>query len=299
MSNVTTRGTFPKVLQEGVAAFFGAAYTNFPREFADIYDIKSSEKAFEEHVELVNIGLAPVKDEGASVAYTSMKQGDTYRAQHVSYAIGMIVTREAIRDNLYMQVAKQRTDTIARSISNTENIIAMLPLNRAFDAAFPRADGVALCSDSHPTAVGTTQSNLLNSDLSHAALEDAVILAETTKANNGDPILIRSKALIVPTALKLTANKILQSVNQSGTANNDINILRALDTFPEGVKAKRFLTNGWFVQTDAEMPVYYEREKPQMANDVEFDSGNAKMHCLFSSSQLWHEFRNVIGSSQV
>jgi hypothetical protein len=297
--SIETRGDISKALQLGVHGFFGASYKKFNREFEDLYQMETSEKAFEERVELVNIGIAPVKNEGASVSYASIKQGSTYRATHLSYAIGLIISRETIEDNLYMEVAKVRTEAIARSISNTENIIGLQFLNRAFDAGFARADGVPLCSASHPTAIGTTQSNLLNVDLSHAALEDAVILAEQTLANDGSPIMVKSQALVVPTSLKLTANKILQSVNQSGTANNDINILKALGVFPEGVKDKRNLTAGWFVTTDIGKPIYFEREKAKMSDDVDFDSGNFKMHSMIRCSQLIDEFRHVIGSDQV
>lgn len=295
---VTTTGTLAKTLQEGVEEFFGSSYARFPREFEDIYDIVGSQKAFEERVETVNIGLAPVKNEGAATTYVDRQQGDTYRSTHVAYSIGMIITKEAIDDNLYMQDARDRSEAVARSMSNTENVVAMLPLNRAFNASYPRADGVSLCNTAHPTAVGATQSNRLSADLSHASLEDAVILAEKTEANDGTPIMVMSECLIVPTDLKLTANKILQSVNESGTANNDINVLRALNSFPGGVKAKRFLTSAdaWFVQTNIGMPAYYDRQAPTPAEDVEFDSGNFKIMSYMRNSQNWYEFRNIIGS---
>lgn len=297
--SIITSGTIPKALVPSAVGFFGAAYEKYQREFTDVYDVTKSERAFEEMVELINAGLAMVKNETASLTFSRLGQGGIHRATHVTYGAALRLSEEAVADNQYMEVAEQRSQALARMMSNTENIVSMLPLNRAFDVAYAREDGVPLCSASHPTEKNGVQSNLLNHDLSHAALEDAVILAKKTDANDGTPIMGMVKQLIVPTDLELLANKIIKSVNESGTANNDINVLRAMNAFPNGVRSKRFLTltGAWFVQKDYGTPIFYERMAPTMQNNVEFISGNIEMKAVMRISTLWHEWRNLVGSS--
>jgi hypothetical protein len=55
--------------------------------------------------------------------------------------------------------------------------------------------------------------------------------------SRGLKIGLMLKSLIVPTGLVFEAARILKSVGQSGTANNDINAMRATGMFPEGARS--------------------------------------------------------------
>ena len=64
-----TRSQLLKELEPGLNALFGLEYDRYDNEHKEIFDEESSERAFEEEVMLTGFGSAPVKTEGAGVAY--------------------------------------------------------------------------------------------------------------------------------------------------------------------------------------------------------------------------------------
>jgi hypothetical protein len=117
--------------------------------------------------------MASVKGEGQSITYDSSGQGPATTFTHVTYGLGYIITREAMEDNQYQEVAEANAQALPWSMNVTKETVHANVLNRA---STPRmfGDGKPLFSATHPTANGT-QSNLLTAaDVSEAAIEDAV-----------------------------------------------------------------------------------------------------------------------------
>jgi hypothetical protein len=66
---------------------------------------------------------------------------------------------------------------------------------------------------------------------------------------------------------------------QSGTANNDINALRSMGMFPDGVKVNHYLTDtdAFFIRTNVPQGMkLFQRVKAEFAQDGDFDTGNLK-----------------------
>ena len=80
---VISTGNHPKALWPGVKAWFGASYNEIPLQHTEVFNADSSDKAYEEDVELTGFGLAPIKSEGGSISYDSHTQGPTTRYTHV------------------------------------------------------------------------------------------------------------------------------------------------------------------------------------------------------------------------
>ena len=298
MSSITTTGSLPQALIPGIRRFFGDEYNRHPMQFMEVFEKASTNRAYEDEVEMINLGYAPEKKEGSATKYTAVKQGTTYRTGMVPYSLGVIITKEALADNLYMGQARIGSKKIARAMAKTKNVVGAALLNRGFDSAYARADGVELFSAAHPDATGGTQSNLLAADLSHAALQDAVILARKTNENDGTPVENPTRKLIVPEDLSFVATTLLESIQRSGTANNDINDLREQNVFPDGVATLRYLTNqsAWFIKNDLCDATYYERTAIEVGEDLEFDSGNVKVKAYERYAFSINEFRGFIGS---
>ena len=149
-----------------------------PEEFVDLFDTETSDKAYEEEVEITGFGLAPVKQQGTAINYDTESQGSVTRYTHVAYALGYIVTYEELRDNLYKEVATRRAEANAFSMNQTVENVAAFIYNNAFTTTyFTTGDAAALVSTSHVNATGGTYSNALSpaADLSEAALEDLTI----------------------------------------------------------------------------------------------------------------------------
>ena len=295
--SVINTGSIAKLLRPGLNAIWGKEYTEHSKEYVDLFDNESSEKAYEEDLLLPGFGLAPIKEQGAGVAYDSTSQGLTTRYTHTAYALGFIITHEAIADNLYEKKAVAGTRDLAFSFRQTKENVAANVYNRAHTSGYTGADGVVLCSTAHPTLAGN-QSNRLTTaaDISEASLEDLCIQIMNATNERGLRISLMPKSLIVPTALAFEATRILKSQGQNDTANNAINALRSMGLFPDGVKVNHYFTDAdaFFVRTNAPNGMkHFEREAATFAQDEDFDTSNLKYKGYKRDSFGWTDFRGV------
>lgn len=301
MAGVITTGNHPKALWPGIRRFWGREYSQHPVEWKRIFEDNSSEKNYEEDVEVTGFGLARVKQQAAAIEYDSETQGATKRYTHVTYALGYIVTREELEDNLYEVVSKRRSKALAFSIRQTEEIVAANILNRAFNNAYMGADGKELIATDHPTLDGTQSNELaVPADLSEAAIEDMAILIMDSKNSRGLRIAVKPKLLVVAPHNAFNAERILKSTLQSGTGNNDINAVRSMGVFPEGSTVNHYLTDpdAWFAQTNCPNGLMrFTRRGTEFKQDNDFDTENAKAKSSLRFSVGWTDWRGLFGSA--
>jgi hypothetical protein len=299
---IITTGTHPKALWPGVHAFWGQVYDEHPTEYTDLFDTLDSDKAYEEETQITGFGLAPVKPQGTPISYDSEVQGPTARYTHIAYALGFIVTYEELRDNLYKMISERRAKANAFSIAQTIENIGAAVYNNAFSSSFPVADGVALCSTAHVNTTGGTYSNALSpaADLAEASLEDLTIQIMGLQTDRGLPISIMPQSLHIPRQEWYNANRILQSVLQNNTANNAINVLKATNAFPKGIKMNHYFTSAtaWFIRTNCPngMQLFW-RDRPSFDQDNDFDTKNAKAATYLRFSVGNTDPRGIAGSN--
>jgi hypothetical protein len=302
MAGVIMTSNHPKALWPGVKAWWGKQYNDHKTEWTDLFDSYTSDKAYEEDVQIVGFGLVPVKNQGSAVTYDSEIQGPVTRYTHVAYALGYIVTHEELKDDLYTEVSMTRASSLARGFRQTKERVGAGIYNRGFDSAYTGGDGVALFSTAHPNTSGGTYSNRLSvdADLSEAALEDMLIQIMNATDDRGLLINLMAKSLHVSTSNWFNANRILKSTYQTETANNDINVLYATNALPMGIKMNHYFTDAdaWFVRTDCPNGLkYYEREAMVFDQDNDFDTMNAKAKGYERYSFGWTDPRSVFGSA--
>ncbi len=299
---IISTGNHPKALWPGVEAWWGLEYNKHPDETVDLFDVKTSKKAYEELVESTGFGLAQVKPQGGGITYDTHQQGPTTRAIHVVYGLGYIVTEEELEDNQYMEVSEGRVSALAFSMMTTKNINGANVYNRAFNSSYTFGDGKELCATDHSTLSGNQSNELaVGAALSETSLEDILIQIGQAKNNRGLQIGLKGQSLIVPVNLQFEAARIMQSVQQSGTANNDINAIKAMGLLPGGVKVNHYLTdtNNWFVRTNISNAgmCMFVRRAIAFARDNDFDTGNAKAKATERYSFTNGDFRAVYGSA--
>lgn len=299
---IITTGSHPKALWPGVRAFWGQVYDSYDKEYEALYDWETSEKAYEEDVQITGFGLAPIKPQGQPLEFDSEFQGFVTRYVHIAYALGYAVTFEELQDNLYEEVSMRRAKANAFSINQTvENVAAFLYNNAFVTTYFTTADGAALISTSHVNAAGGTWSNQLSpgAALSEAALEDICIQIMGTRNDRGLLINVMPVSLHVPRQLWFVANRILRSERQSGTANNDINVLKATNVFPGGIKLNHFFSSptAWFVRTNCPngMTAFW-RNKPILEKDNDFSTKSALASTYMRFSVGCTDPRGIFGS---
>lgn len=302
MAGVITTGSHPKTLWPGVKAFWGQVYQDHDEEFPHLFDSDSSEKNYEEEVQITGLGLATRKSEGASINYDSEVQGPVSRWTHIAYGSGYIVTYEELQDNLYMEVSKRRARSLAQGFRQTKENVGANIYNRAFNTSFKGADNVQLVASTHPNTSGGTYSNILSTaaNLSEAAIEDMIIQIMGATNDRGLLINLMPQSLHVPRQLFFTANRIVRSVFQTGNANNDVNVVAAIGAFPKGVRVNHYFTSStaWFIRTNCPNSLkYFNRESASFFQDNDFDTRNLKAAGYERYSFFWADPRGLYGSA--
>lgn len=302
MSGVINTGSHPKLLWPGIREIWGQNYDAHPAEYPDLFEMRNSTRAYEQDVQVTGFGLAPVKSQGGSVAYDSEMQGWVSTYAHIAYALGYIVTKEELDDNQYKEVSQRRAKANAFSCNQTVENVAAFMYNNAFASTyFTMPDGQPLISTAHVNATGGTFSNRLTTpaDLSEASLEDISIQIMNATQDRGLKISIMAESLHIAPQEWFNANRIMKSVLQPSTNLNAINVLKATNAFPKGIKLNHYFTDpdAWFIRTNIPNGMtFFWRTKPQFDQDNDFDTKNAKAATYMRFSAGCTDPRGLFGS---
>jgi hypothetical protein len=297
-----SRAQLLKELLPGLNALFGLEYATYGEQHKEIYETETSERSFEEETKLSGFSAAPVKNEGAAMAYDNAQEAFTARYTHETIALGFSLTEEAIEDNLYDSLSGRYTKALARAMAYTKQVKAANVLNNGFNAAFAGGDGVALFSTSHPLVSGGVNSNTpsTQSDLNETSLENAVIQIAAWTDERGLLIAAKPSKLVVPPALQFVATRLLETELRVGTADNDINAIKNNGSIPGGYTVNNYLTdsNAWFLTTDVPNGMkHFVRTPMATGMDGDFDTGNVRYKARERYSFGFSDPLGVFGSS--
>jgi hypothetical protein len=295
-----SRSQLVKELEPGLNALFGLEYSSYENEHAEVYSSETSDRAFEEEVMLSGFGEAPVKAEGAGVAYDQAQEVYTARYTHETVALAFSLTEEAIEDNLYDKLAGRYTRALARSMAQTKQIKAAAILNNAFTTS-TGGDGKPLCATDHPTLSGPDLANELTTaaDLSETSLEQALIDIAAFTDERGLKIAVQGTKLVIPKELQFTADRILKSTLRVGTADNDINAVRNMGMVPQGYTVNHYLTDpdAFFIMTDAPNGMkMFQRVAIKTGFEGDFETGNVRYKARERYSFGFSDPRGIFGS---
>ena len=304
MTGVITTGNITPLLREGIKKVFGQEYDHHQVQWSMLFNTEQSRKAFEQDQQMDGFGLAPVKQEGAGVAYDSQQEGFSPKFQNLTYAKGFIVTKEAMDDNLY-NLFERRARALAFSMQQTKENVGANIYNRGFNSAFlmTGGDGVELFSTAHINGPSdsTTFSNELavGAALSETSIEDLLIQINEATDPRGLRIAIRGERLIVPPNLGFDAQRIMNSVLQNDTGNNATNAVSDMNSVRDGFTVNPFFTDAdaWFLTTDAPNGLkYYTRREVDFGQDNAFSSENARFKASERYSFGWDDARGAFGT---
>ena len=275
-----SRAQLVKELEPGLNALFGLEYRQYADETKEIFDTESSDRAFEEEVMLSGFGNAAVKPEGQGIQFDDAQETFTARYTNETIALAFAITEEAIEDNLYDRLASRYTKALARSMASTKNVKGAAVLNNAFAPAYAGGDGVELCSRLHPTLAGTFANEPATAaDLNETSLEQAIIDISAFTDERGLKIAARGMKMIIPPQLQFTADRLLNTVGRTGTADNDINAIKNMGMIAGGYSVNHYLTDtdAWFVKTDCPNGLkHFNRSPIKTTMEGDFDTGNVR-----------------------
>lgn len=292
---------FRKSLQDGLNAHFGMAYDEHPEEWRGCFEVKNSNKRYEEIQQRVGLGPASVKPEGAGVDFDEGADGWTARFVNETIALAFSITEELVEDELYTDVGSQYSKALARSMRHTKEVKGANIFNYAFDTNFAGGDGKPLLATDHPTYAGFEWSNKLTTpaDLSETSLEQALIQIGQYKDDRGLLINAKAEALAIPVALQFVATRIMQSTQRPGVADNDINALKSRGMIPKGDYVNHYFTDdsAWFLKTDVpDGLIHFKRRAMQKGMQGDFESGNMRYRVRERYSFGWADPRGLFGS---
>jgi hypothetical protein len=296
-----SRAQLVKELEPGLNALFGLEYKRYEDEAAQIFDNESSDRAFEEEVMLSGFGTADVKPEGSGVQYDDAQETYTARYTHETVALAFALTEEAIEDNLYDRISSRYTKALARSMATSKQVKGANVLINAFAASgYNGGDGESLCGNAHPTLNGN-QSNIPSTaaDLSETSLEQALIDIAGYQDERGLKIAAQGQKMVIPKELQFTAERIMKSQGRVGTADNDINAIKAMGMVPQGYTVNHYLTDtdAWFIKTDVPNGMkHFVRAPLKTAMEGDFDTGNVRYKARERYSFGWSDWRGIYGN---
>ena len=136
-------------------------------------------------------------------------------------------------------------------------------------------------------------------DLCEAGLEDMCIQIMGFEDDYGHKINLMPQSLHIHRNDFYEAHRILKSVLQTHTANNDPNALRATNSLPKGVKMNHYFTDtdAHFIRTNAPRGmIHYQRDGIMFDMDNDFDTKNLKWLGYERYSFGWTDPRGIMGN---
>ncbi len=296
---VTALGDIPNLLRPGLDQIL-TTMADMPAPWKRIYAQRTSDMVYEIDAIMKPTGLAREKPDGQSINFDSTQQRYLAYYFHKTIALGLMITRQAIINNLYEKQFPEQAAQLRTSMMITKDILSAAVFNNGFDTAFPGPDGKPLFSTTHPVEGGTYSNTFaVQVDLNESSLQQGINAIMRFPMQSGEDMLanVSSKMLIVPINGQWAANVLLNSPDDPTTANRSINPIKgdmASQVCPDGYVVHRFIEdqNSWFIKTDAPIGFkYYQRMPVEIDDQVDFPTKTVMWSILedysfgFSNSQ--------------
>jgi hypothetical protein len=266
MAGTINRAALKEHLWPGIVEFFGMEYQDYEEQYSYVFTTRQSRKAYEEYVMESAFGLAPPKSEGNPIMFDTA--GDVWkgRVEMVAYALGFIITREAVNDDQYFDMVPRYTRALKRSMKITKEVRAASFIDGVFGTQ-RTGDGEFVCSTAHPLKSGATFSNraAAPADLNETSLEAALIQIANFVDERGLRIAVQAQRLVVPNELTFVAERLMRTTTgRVGTGDNDVAAIHTSGMIPGGYRVNNYLSDpaAWFLITNvSEGMTHWQREE--------------------------------------
>jgi hypothetical protein len=186
---------------------------------------QSTKQRFIKVGQVGDMGMVPSVGQLQGIPFDDFQTPYTLDVYHVKRAVGFAMSSEALEEDMYGEVRKY-TSKIARAFNQTKEQAGANMINLASATDTNGPDGVPWADASHPLEDGSVYDNEVTDALSVSALESAVQRLKRHLSHRGLPMPFMGPFdLFVPPELELLARRIVESPNQQGTANNDVNVV--------------------------------------------------------------------------
>lgn len=294
---VVNSAQWPSVTQKDLSLLFVDQYRAWSSMLPILYKFKAAEQGTEYDLEVGDFPAVQLFT--GSIPYVPVTEGYKKSVQETQYALGLTVTRQLLRNDLYGAV-RASVRNMADSFRQLREQQGAFPFVNAFNGAFTTGDGVSLCNSAHTNANGGANFSNTNSlAFSAPNIQANRLSMKAFPSNAGNIIQNVPDMLLVPMGLEDVAYEILESMGKVDTSMNNRN-------YSEGryklVVWDNFLTSStnWFLLNSDRMRqelIFREWEKTSFMRSGEFDTLATKWAGYTSFGISTVEPRWVFGSS--
>jgi phage major head subunit gpT-like protein len=296
------RSNFGKLLTPIHKKIFFDAYNEKPAQYKEIFKTDTMDRKEFTYPHIGGFGMWASNTEGSTFNRQKMSEGPEATFVAERYDNSYELTWELMQDDLYKVfkgIGKGGSATaLGKGLRTTEEVKCADVIKNGFTVN--GYDGVPLFSKAHPLVDSTeTVSNLIEGELTDATLKEALTLMRKQKDEAGLPIAMHATQLVVCPELEFTAKAIVNSIQQAGTNNNDVNTVPNLKVVVNDYLADE-TKKIWFIQdTSYENLLFLTREAPIFGSEKIADTMDYRMYGYARWSEGYVDFRGLVGSTGV
>lgn len=297
-----TRGAFDSLIAPGLYAAYADEYEQLPAQYPDIFNVETTQRAYEDITVTTGLGTTPLKPELQNVAMDQPLQVGGVRMIVTTYGLGYEIGKEIMDDDLYNVVGQPASRFLAQSGRDTEERMAWALLNGSFTTT-QAYDKVSIVNAAHPLkGFGTTYANRPNPDqaLSFTALQASLERHQLMLNERGLRIRQTPSTLVIPTQLQWLASEILNSSQKPFTADNTTNVMSGgkIGITPFSTPYLTSTTAWWtIVPKGKHKLMFFWREKPNMDRDYDKKARIATFMNFFRFGTAAFDWRGIDGST--
>lgn len=244
------RNEFTEAMKKDLYGYFWENYDETPPRYEDIFEVVQSDAAYEKFTSAIGLGDLLEKPEGEDLQTEKPMESYTIIVKNRTFGRKTQLTYETVQDSKKIDNLLAATvGTWGKSLPRTKDKFYAKFFNYgAYDAGHDVFNNTitGVISDStttsiydskvffdtdHPDLVGNTYSNFQSShSLTHANLKTdyTTFVSTNAKDERGENIELMPDTLLIPPALKFTAQVILNTTTLPGSMDNDINVLSSI-----------------------------------------------------------------------
>lgn len=266
-----------------------------------LFQSKTSTKAFEDAIRISALGTYAVKQEGTPIAFDDPIQGTRIRSVHTAYGLGWRASHEVMRDDQFGIMDQMSSDLGDSARDHKERIIWDLINDGYTGARFTGLENEILFSATHARLRGGTSSNILSPPvaLNVTGLEAMMTARKTTLSDEGRFVDVAQGILLVPPALEHQAYVLLNTERRPGTGDWDVSTVQ---TSRSGLTAlcSPYLTSttNWSVHAPPgkNSLTWFDRDPLQFNQAPDADTMDRKHYGYYRGHAAFREWRGNWGS---
>lgn len=290
MSISEAKQTFVRPFLEGLSMPSGDWQKGFDLWTDDVAAVKMAS--------LSGVGQVPTWDGSNDVDTADVNDRYNTTITYTKYALQVRLNKFDVRD--IPRLLPDAAQKLGVAIANTYGSIAATILEDTFDATTTAGDGVALCSDSHPTASGASRDNKLTSAFDRTAYMAAVNLASLWQSyHNMEEDWSADQCVLFGSPQDTTFREVAFEVFGSAYSSDQMQANAAAAYRPDVVLWSKLTdsTRWWLVSTLRKPLVYWTRAGAETSTTIDEDNLGYKITTSFAiGTQAKPDPVGIIGS---